>query len=127
MLLMTITGTFNDVWRVRKNRSVVMQLMVFWGVLTLAPIFFGASLTLSSYLFTVVRSSGVEEYTGSLTRIAFTLPFFMQTVGLSILFLVVPNFPVRRRDAVMGGVVCRGATGSFEGGFWVLYCELPNL
>ena len=105
MLLMTISATFNDVWRVRKNRPIVMQLMVFWAVLTLAPIFFGASLTLSSYLFAAVRSSGVEEYTGSISKLTLILPFLLQSIGLMILFVVVPNFPVRKRDAFMGGVV----------------------
>ena len=126
MLLMTISGTFNDVWRVRKNRPIIMQLMVFWAVLTLAPLFFGASLTISSYLFAVLRTSGVEEYTGSISRLALILPFLLQSIGLTILFVAVPNFPVRRRDALMGGIVAGILLEVLKSGFGFYITNFPT-
>lgn len=104
MLLSSINGTFNAIWQVRETRPLVARLLVYWAVLTLSPILFGASLSLSSYLFAVAQATGVETYTGPLSRLAYFLPLALQIIGFSILFLVMPNYPVRRLDALAGGV-----------------------
>lgn len=104
MLLSSINGTFNAIWQVRETRPLVARLLVYWAVLTLSPILFGASLSLSSYLFAVAQATGVEHYTGPLSRLAYFLPMVLQVAGFSILFLVMPNYPVRRRDALIGGI-----------------------
>ena len=105
MLLSSINGTFNTIWRARETRSLVARLMVYWAVLTLSPILFGASISLSSYLFAMAQASGVEQFTGPLSRLAGFLPLLLQVAGFSILFLVMPSFPVRRRDALYGGIM----------------------
>jgi membrane protein len=104
MLLSSINGTFNAIWQVRETRPLVARLLVYWAVLTLSPILFGASLSLSSYLFAVAQATGVEQYTGPLVRLAYFLPLLLQIVGFSILYLVMPNYPVRRLDALFGGL-----------------------
>jgi len=104
MLLSSINGTFNAIWQVRETRPLVARLLVYWAVLTLSPILFGASLSLSSYLFAVAQATGVEHVTGSLSRLTYFLPLVLQIAGFSILFLVMPNYPVRRLDALTGGV-----------------------
>ena len=105
MLLSSINRTFNVMWRARETRPLVARLLVYWAVLTLSPILFGASISLSSYLFAMAQASGVEEFTGPLSRLAGFLPLFLQIVGFSILFLVMPAFPMRRLDALYGGAV----------------------
>jgi len=105
MLLSSINGTFNAIWRARETRPLVSRLLVYWAVLTLSPILFGASISLSSYLFAMAQASGVEQLTGPLNRLAGYLPALLQIAGFSILFLVMPAYPVRRRDALYGGIV----------------------
>lgn len=104
MLLASINGTFNAIWQVRETRPVVARLLVYWAALTLAPILFGASLSLSSYLFTAAQGTGIETLTGPLSHLAFFLPLLLQIAGFSILYLVMPNYPVRRTDALYGGL-----------------------
>ena len=104
MLLSSINGAFNAIWRVRESRPFIARMLVYWAVLTLAPILFGASLSLSSYLFAAAQATGVERYTGPLARLAGFLPPVLQVAGFSILYLVMPSFPVRRRDALIGGL-----------------------
>lgn len=105
MLLSSINGTFNVIWRARETRPLVTRLLVYWAVLTLSPLLFGASISLSSYLFAMAQASGVEHLTGPLNRLAAFLPALLQIAGFAILFLVMPSFPVRRRDALYGGIV----------------------
>ena len=105
MLLSTISRAFNQIWRVKPRRSLVMRMLVFWAVLTLGPLLFGASLTLSSYLFAVTRAAGGQDFSGPLTTLASLAPLLLQVAGFSLLYAVMPDFPVRRRDALMGGLV----------------------
>lgn len=104
MLLSSINGTFNAIWQVRETRPLMARLLVYWAVLTLSPILFGASLSISSYLFAAAQATGVEHYTGELNRLTYFLPLLLQIIGFSILYLVMPNYPVRRLDALFGGL-----------------------
>lgn len=104
MLLSSVNGTFNAIWQVRESRPLVARLLVYWAVLTLSPILFGASLSLSGYLFAIAEATGVEQYAGSFSRLTALLPVLLQIAGFSILYLVMPNYPVRRSDALFGGL-----------------------
>ncbi|NMM44389.1 YihY family inner membrane protein [Rhodospirillaceae bacterium KN72] len=126
MLLMTISSTFNRIWKVKQTRGVISRLLVFWAVLTLTPMLFGASISLSSYLFAAARASGVESVTGNLTRFAFVIPFLLQTAGLMVLYLVMPNFPVRRRDAMIGGLVAGIMLDLLKRGFGLYVTNFPT-
>ncbi len=126
MLLSSINGTFNAIWRVQESRRLVGRLLVYWAVLTLSPMFFGASLSLSSYLFAAAQASGVEQITGPLTQLAGYLPLVLQILGFSILFLVMPYFPVRRRDALMGGIAAGLLFELLKKGFGLYIKSFPT-
>ncbi len=126
MLLMSISSTFNQIWQVKQTRGLISRLLVFWAVLTLTPMLFGASISLSSYLFAAARASGVESVTGNLTNFAFVVPFLLQTAGLAILYLVMPNYPVRRRDALVGGLVAGIMLDVLKRGFGLYITYFPT-
>jgi len=126
MLLSSINGTFNAIWQVRETRPLVARLLVYWAVLTLSPILFGASLSLSSYLFAVAQATGVEQYTGPLSRLAYFLPLLLQIVGFSILYLVMPNYPVRRLDALFGGLAAGLLFELLKKGFGLYIKSFPT-
>ncbi len=126
MLLSSINGTFNAIWQVRETRPLMARLLVYWAVLTLSPILFGASLSLSSYLFAVAQATGVEHYTGSLSRLAYFLPLVLQIVGFSILYLVMPNYPVRRLDALFGGLAAGLLFELLKKGFGLYIKSFPT-
>lgn len=104
LLLATISTTLNGIWRTRQTRNLLARLPVYWLVLTLTPLLIGAGLVLSGYLFTLARAAGVEEYTGSLARLAGLVPPVIQIAGLTLLYVFVPNYPVRAGDALIGGI-----------------------
>ncbi len=104
LLLATISSTLNGIWRTRQTRNLLARIPVYWLVLTLTPLLIGAGLVLSGYLFTLARAVGVEEYTGSLTRLAGLVPPIVQIAGLTLLYIFVPNYPVRAGDALVGGI-----------------------
>lgn len=104
MLLSTISSTCNAIWRVRQTRNLLVRLPVYWFILTAGTALLGASMYISGYLFTMARATGVEEYTGSLAWLAGVVPLSLQILALTLLYIFTPNFPVRWRDALVGGV-----------------------
>ncbi len=104
MLLSAISSTFNHIWRVRQTKGLVVRLPVYWMILTLTPLLLGASVALSTYLFALAQATGVEQYTGPLTRLAVIVPLLVQIAGLFVLYRFAPNYPVRWSDAMAGAV-----------------------
>src|SRR3954471_11250947 len=50
MLMITIDTAFNDIWRTSRPRRLLQRVLVYWMVLTIGPLFVGASLSLTSYV-----------------------------------------------------------------------------
>ena len=116
LLLNTITGGLNTIWRVSQPRSLVLRVLVFWALLTVGPLLLGASLSLSSYAFAVVQWSGVEDYTPSFVR-ARLLPIGLSVIGFTLMFLVVPNRAVRINHAVIGAIIAALLLEPLKSGF----------
>lgn len=104
MMMMTISQAFNTIWRVSRPRPVLKRLVVYWAVLTLAPVLVGASLSLTSWL--VGLSMGYAKHipifgVGMLKA----LPVLFTTLAFAILFRIVPNRYVPSAHALIGGIV----------------------
>lgn len=103
-MMLTIDNAFNTIWRVSRPRSLVQRILVYWAVLTLAPLLIGGSLSLTSWL--VSMSAGyakqIPAFGVMLLRV---IPVLLTTLAFSLLFRVVPNRYVPLRHAVAGGLV----------------------
>ena len=117
MTLNTIETAFNTIWRVGQPRPIVVRVLSFWAMLTIGPLLFGASLSLSSYLFTLQHTLSLAWYGRALIQLASLAPFLLSVVGFILLFQVVPNFPVSRRNAIVGGVLTAVLFESLKRGF----------
>ena len=105
LTLNTIETVFNTIWRVSEPRKLIIRVLSYWAMLTMAPLLFGASLSISSYLFTLQHTLSLSLGGRSLIQLASLLPFLLSMIGFTLLLMAVPNFPVHRRNAVVGGVV----------------------
>lgn len=109
LLLATIESTFNQIWRVERQRHILVRVLIFWTVLTLGPVLVGVTISTSSNAFAALRQTwteaGLDADTlalGGGVRNHLTAIFF-QSVGFTLLFMVVPNRSVAWRDALIGG------------------------
>ena len=50
LMLRNIETTLNHIWRASENRSPVSSFLLYWAVLSLAPVTIGAALAISTYL-----------------------------------------------------------------------------
>ncbi len=105
LLIWTIEGSFATVWRVKEPRSYVTRILSFWAVVSLTPLFAGASLSLSSTLWTALEFAHLEGVVHPLAGFGIVLPFLLQLIGCSLLYLFIPNREVLWLDALCGGAV----------------------
>lgn len=104
LMIQTIDHAFNTIWRVTRPRKMIKRMIVYWAVLTLAPVLVGASLSLTSWL--VGLSLGYAKQipifgVGMLKA----LPVLLTTLAFALLFRLVPNRYVPFRHALIGGIV----------------------
>ncbi|MBF0394102.1 MAG: YihY family inner membrane protein [Alphaproteobacteria bacterium] len=104
MLLVTIESSFNLIFRVRTSRSAVSRLLVYWTALTLGPLLIGASFSLSGYLAAARRWAEGEGLSGVTVALAGVMPTVLMGMAFGLLYLAVPNRPVRIAHAALGGV-----------------------
>jgi membrane protein len=102
--MMTIDRAFNVIWRVARPRPLVKRLVVYWAVLTLAPLLVGASLSLTSWLvgLSMGYAKHIPQFGIGVLKI---LPVLFTTLAFALLFRLVPNRYVPRSHALIGALV----------------------
>ncbi len=104
VLLLTVENAFNRIWQVKKDRPLLKRVGMYLLILALGPLVLGASLWATSYLLGV--SSGVLRAIPPSAAFVLNLgPVLLGTVALASLFYFLPNTRVRRRDAIVGGLL----------------------
>lgn len=105
LTMMTVESAFNIIWNINKQRPLAQRIISYWTMLTLGPILLGASLSISSYLFTksfilssVLKSSGILNFILTIVMISLTI------LAFTILYVYLPNCRVEWKDAVIGGI-----------------------
>lgn len=125
LMMLTIDNAFNMIWRVSRPRSLLQRVLVYWAVLTLAPLLVGGSLSLTSWL--VGSSSGHTQRIPSLGMdVLKIMPLLMTTAAFTLLFRVVPNRFVPMRHAIIGGLIAAVAFESMNRAFAFYISHFPT-
>jgi len=103
MLVLTVDGVLNRIFRVQRRRPLGQRLAVYWAVLTLGPVLIGASLSITSFL--VGNSLGMLDLGGFAKAALDLLTFVFTCAALTMLYLVVPFRRIELRHALTGGIV----------------------
>lgn len=102
-LILTIDRTLNGIWRVKKPRPLAQRVLIYWAAITLGPLVLGASLAVTSYVFSGSRGV-VTAMPGALRVLLDMLQFFLLAGGMAALYHYVPNTFVRWAHAWVGGL-----------------------
>lgn len=103
LMLRNIEKSFNRIWRTPENRSPVSSFLLYWAVLSLAPLTIGLGLAVSTYLASfadVLESFDVIGVGGLLLQLT---PFFLNAIGFTLIYAAVPNCRVPLKHALIGG------------------------
>ncbi|HEY9548125.1 MAG TPA: YihY family inner membrane protein, partial [Kiloniellaceae bacterium] len=122
LLLSTINGAFNAIWRVTEPRPLMVRLMAYWMILTIGPLLLGASLSLSSYGFVSAALQQGERAIG-LTQL---LPFLLAAGAFTLLYAAVPARAVAFHHALAGGVFAGALFELLKGGFGFYLRQFPS-
>lgn len=101
LLMVTIEHSMNKIWRTTVARQGIAAFLLYWAILSLAPIFLGLSLAASSY----VASMPFLQTNQTPFFLISALPFVLSLAGFTFLYVVVPNRPVAIRHGLAGGLV----------------------
>jgi len=106
LMMNTIETAFNKIWRVPERRNGVSAFLLYWGVLSLAPLLMGASFAISSYFVSAKLFSGTVAAMGlSKTHMLDWTPFLLSFVTFTLLYVIVPFCRVRWWHGAIGAFV----------------------
>lgn len=102
-MLLNVENTLNRIWQVRKNRPLHLRLGLYALMLLVGIPLLAASLWATTY--GVGASRGLAAGSPEAALALQFAPVLPGAIGLAALFYFVPNTRVRRRDAIIGGLL----------------------
>ena len=111
-----IENNFNDIWNVKKSRSIVRQFTMYISLMLLVPILIALSSGFSIFINTQLETAGLSQFFSPLTRFLLKVaPYFIFGVLFTIMFLIIPNTKVRFKHALLAGCISGIAFQLFQG------------
>ena len=104
VMLRNIEHAFNMIWHARENRGALSSFLLYWAVLTLAPITIGLALGISTYLSSFANALENLDIFGAKAFLLESTPLLLSTAGFSLIYAAVPNCRVPFKHALVGGV-----------------------
>jgi membrane protein len=104
-MLADIERTLNAIWRAPPRRGGILGLLRHWTILSLGPLCMAIALAISTYLLSLrVLTEPIATPLLQGTALLLT-PWLLTSAAFTLIYIAVPNTPVRLRDALIGGVV----------------------
>ncbi|MFC3122383.1 virulence factor BrkB family protein [Agaribacter flavus] len=104
ILISHIDKTFNHLWKTEVQRPLIYTFAIYWMIITLGPLLIGLSIAVSSYLATIAAFA--DDYTpGFGTLFLKAVPSMAAIGAFLILYMVVPNRPIRAKYAFAGAIL----------------------
>ncbi|MFJ7565896.1 YihY family inner membrane protein [Herminiimonas sp. NPDC097707] len=125
MMMLMIDRVFNQIWRAKTKRPIMQRILIYWAIVTLGPLLIGASMTLTSYLFTSTNGAvrNIPFFGGVLYS---SISILLTTVAFTSLYMVVPNRFVEWRDALCGGLLAAIAFEVVKRLFAIFIVQVPT-
>jgi membrane protein len=107
-MLFKIEFSFNHIWGIKSNRSLVRRITNYWAMITLGPIVFGTSLYCSSMVYGWLSTDG-GEISKILIFFGALIPYLTTAFLFTAMYVVLPNSPVGIRPAAVAGLIAGSA------------------
>jgi membrane protein len=105
LMLKNVERAFNRIWRNSENRTLLTSLLLYWAVLSLAPIMMGLGIATRAYLYAAATVLSDFDILGLSQVLLTLLPLLLSIFGLTFLYTAVPNSQVPLKHALAGAVV----------------------
>jgi membrane protein len=104
-MMVSIEDQLNRIWRVNESRGWAPRVLLYLVALTLGPILVVGGVALTSYITALPLLQDTAGQLGLSDRVLRGLPFVITFVTLWLLYTLVPNQHVSRRDATIGALL----------------------
>ncbi len=112
---MQVENAFNDIWQVKKSRSIIRQFTTYFSTILLIPVLLALSSGLSLYVSSALSSSFLYSVISPLVRVLVKLaPFVIIWLVFTLLYMAIPNTRVKFVNALIAGVVAGTAFQLFQ-------------
>jgi len=125
LMIHTIDNAFNTIWRVSRQRTVVQRVLVYWAVLTLAPLLMGGSLSMTSWLLSM-SAVNLSQFASIIVGVLKVIPLLLATLAFAFLFRIVPNRFVPMQHAFIGAAVAALAFEAMSRAFALYIAYFPT-
>ncbi len=102
LLFNTIQTAFDRIWGVSRGRATINRLIIYWALITLGPMLFGASFSISGYVFAKMQTVGTYGISTGLRLVSAIMPFLLEAFGFAVFYRLIPSRYVRLSDAATG-------------------------
>ena len=102
-MIFTIDRSLNAIWRVRTERSLGQRMLIYWTAMTVGPLMFGLSVSMTSYAISASKGL-VGGLPGGVGLLLDLVQFGMVAAAMAATFHYLPNTHVRWGHAWMGGL-----------------------
>ncbi|HET7671621.1 MAG TPA: YihY family inner membrane protein [Burkholderiales bacterium] len=123
LLMLTVDNALNRIFRVQRRRSIAQNVFMYWTVITLGPLFVGASLSTAYFALDQSRALRLELVADALLGL---VPFTLTCIGLIILYWLVPARRVEWSHAFVGGVLAALAFELTKRAFAIYLRQVPT-
>jgi len=112
---MQVERAFNDIWKVKKSRSLIRQFSTYFSSILIIPILIVLSSGLSIFINTTIAQSFLYDVLSPVLRFGFKFtPYVIIWIVFTILYMTIPNTKVRFTNALIAGVVAGTAFQLFQ-------------
>lgn len=121
----SIEGAFNNIWQVTKSRSIIRQFTDFMSMIIVLPIIMVVSSGISIYISSAFASTALGEIISPVIGLGLRImPYIINCILFTIIYLVVPNTKVKIQNAFFAGLLAGSAFQFFQllyinGQIWV--------
>jgi len=115
MFFIQVESAFNQIWQVKKSRSILKQFTTYFSGLLILPILIVVTSGLSIYINTFLSQSFLYQVFSPLMRIGVIFaPYFTSWVMFTVLYIAIPNTKVRFKNALIAGIIAGTAFQLFQ-------------
>ena len=102
LLIHTIQAAFDRIWG-SSARKAWTRFPIYWALITLGPMLFGISFSISTYFFRVAGKTDFYGVSAGVELLGNAGPYVLEAAGFALFYWLMPTRPVRILDAIWGG------------------------
>ena len=106
-LLSTIEEAFNNIWDIKKDRTMYQKITDYIAICLIVPILIVCSSGVSIFMSTIVQNDLAPHiFTPLINTILEATPLILAWIAFTLSYLLIPNTKVQFRYAAISGAIC---------------------